>query len=274
MQTLQSKLSSLNVERRKTSRTFLLGRRDSSASEYMSFADTLSHVQHHLQRDTSLGTHGCIFAWRLAALCDVFNLAELRPSALLCASTTDIEEDTFHLATRRLHLKGQSAADLRALAPVEVLSFNEKKRLADYVTLWQRRPDPKCSFDDLAVHLSDQPNLQQNGKPRGWVCWSAASCSVPTIRKSSGIIYSPNARRQFLLKELFAGMGYPTFQDFAERASVPRFEVFQPILGLTYRHMLESLGDSQHVASVGVFGAVALATSVQNEQAKGLRGFP
>ena len=233
----------------------------------MNFVDTLSHVQHHLQRDCDLGMLGCT-ACKGVVVSELqeTTVALIRPSVLLCGTDVHVEEDTFQLASRRMHLKHLSPAERRGVSPLDVLNFPEKKRLADYVTLWQQRPPPKCTFADLAVHLSDQPGLNKFGERTGWVCWSAASNSVPTLRKSGGIMFSPNAGRQFLLKELYAGMGYPSFNFLADEAGVPQFEVFQPMLGLNYSHMKEALGNSQHVASVGVFGAVALATTSQVPQ--------
>ena len=63
-----------------------------------------------------------------------------------------------------------------------------------------------------------------------------------------------------LLKELYAGMGFPAFKHLAEAAGVPLYEVYRPLLGLRYSHARTALGNSQVVPQVGVFTACVLAS--------------
>ena len=188
----------------------------------------------------------------------------MRSGSLLVGSSTEILEDTYQLSQSRRHLKHLTTAQRMQMPPEALLGLAEKQRVVDYVNLWvAQSEDKRCPFDidDLAVHVSDNPGTNAAGTGQGWVCWSSTSNAIPTLRKSGGIIFSPALKRQYLLKELFAGMGFPSFNFLAEASGVPRFEIFQPTLGLGYRHMKSALGNSQHVANVGVFVACSLAST-------------
>jgi len=183
------------------------------------------------------------------------SFVSLRPSAVLVGKRPDIHEDLFHLALCRQHLRGltNSVDRVVSMHPLAVLNPLEMKRLETYVKLWYGMEHMnKCSWENLAVCLSDEPN-------GGWVTWSGISSAIPTLRRSSGLIASPSAHRVFLLKELFASMGFASFQHLADTARVPLYEVHKPLLGLKYSHMRQALGNAQHVGNVGVFGLCALA---------------
>ena len=72
---------------------------------------------------------------------------------------------------------------------------------------------------------------------------------------------APAAGRQILLRELFAGMGFPAFQHLADAAGVDVYQVFKPTLGLRYSHMRQALGNAQVVPQVGVFAACLLSSA-------------
>ena len=110
-----------------------------------------------------------------------------------------------------------------------------------------------CSYQDLACHCGDDPRT-------GWTTWSAVSNAVPTLRRSSGLIVSPCMNRQFLLKELYCGMGFAVWPFLAESAKVPVFDVFRPGVW-TYPQARQALGNAQHVTCVGTFVACALSSS-------------
>ena len=136
---------------------------------------------------------------------------------------------------------------------MSALNDSEMTRLRTYTHLWsQLDRENRCAFEDLAVCLSDEPD-------GGWVTWSGVSSAIPTLRRSSGLIASPYAQRAFLLRELFASMGFASFPTLAKVAGVPLYQVHKPLLGLKYSHMRQALGNAQHVANVGVFSACALA---------------
>ena len=178
----------------------------------------------------------------------------MRPSAVLCGKKADIDEDLFHIAQYRQHLRGyRLATQIHSLHPLAALNNSEMTRLRTYTHLWcQLDSGNRCGFEDLAVCLSDEPD-------GGWVTWSGVSSAIPTLRRSSGLIASPYAQRMFLLRELFASMGFASFPTLAKVAGVPLYQVHKPLLGLKYSHMRQALGNAQHVANVGVFSACALA---------------
>lgn len=138
-----------------------------------------------------------------------------------------------------------------------VLNSDELGRLEGYMRKWYALSDgEKCDVEDLVVHLGDNPTTQ-----KGWTTWSAKSRAIPTLRKTGGLVFSPYASRPVMLKELYAAMGFAVFPHLAEAAKVPLYQVFKPTLQLRYSHMRQALGNAQHVASVGVFTAVSLASS-------------
>lgn len=184
-------------------------------------------------------------------------VALVRPRDLLCGREGDLQEDTFNLSLCRAHLKTRKLWELTSMYSQELLNISEVERLHTYVDKWNRLTDPtKCEFEDLVVHLGDNPTTD-----KGWTTWSAKSHAIPTLRKSGGILFSPFAGRQLLLKELYAAMGFASFPHLAAAARVPLYPVFKPMLNLRYSHMKQALGNAQHVGNVGVFTAVALASS-------------
>lgn len=144
--------------------------------------------------------------------------------------------------------------------PRNLFNQNEVDRLNTYVQKWSQSDTPVCHFEDLVVHLGDNPKSE-----KGWTTWSAKSLALPTLRRAGGLYASPFAQRQLLLRELYAAMGFPTFPELANAARVPIYQVFRPTVGLWYSHMRQALGNSQHVASVGVFTACALASSLKSD---------
>ncbi|CAE7632926.1 unnamed protein product, partial [Symbiodinium sp. CCMP2456] len=73
-----------------------------------------------------------------------------------------------------------------------------------------------------------------------WSCSVKAKCSYEDLI-CGGVMFSPAAGRQCLLKELYMGMGFPTFRGLADAAG--------------------ALGNSQVVPQVGVFALCALASA-------------
>ena len=141
--------------------------------------------------------------------------------------------------------------------PLDVLNANEKHRLDTCIELWRRAGGPHiCDADDLVVHLGDQPTLDG----QGWKTWSLTSGAVPTLRRSSGIMWAVGRERPLTLKEQYASMGFCSFLQLASIGRVSLYSVFKP--QLSYSQARQALGNAQHVASVGVFSLCALAAAV------------
>ena len=158
----------------------------------------------------------------------------------------DIAQDVAQLGLRRKHV------DLNHCHhPMQVWTLPELEKASKYVSKYEVASEPKCEWKDLVCHLGDDPRTE-----KGWVTWSARSSAVPTLRKSGGLIAAPAAQRHLTLKELYLGMGYPTF-DFA--ANVAQVKIYDAWRGLTYHEARKALGNSMHAAQVGVFVACLLA---------------
>ena len=154
----------------------------------------------------------------------------------------DVMADTSALAATRPSADGWPAG----------WSYAEATRCEAYVNKWLALPeDKKCSWEDLIVHLGDDPR-----RPNGWTTWSAVSGRIPTVRKSAGLFASPAAARQLTQRELFLSMGYPTYKLLADVAAVPIYDININ----RYHESRRALGNSMHVASVGVFTLCFLAS--------------
>ena len=163
-------------------------------------------------------------------------------------SAQDVLEDTCALAQNRQHIRrsGLTAptSALQAWNPAEI------QRCGTYVDKWSRLPpSARCAWDQLIVHLGDNPSS-------GWTTWSAKSGAIPTIRKSSGILAWPAGGRHLTQKELYLAMGYPCYSLLAQTAKVPLYSLDLQCYGQHRR----ALGNSMHVASIGVFAACFLAS--------------
>ena len=195
------------------------------------FCSLLEEVQQKLSRELPLG-----------------------PRAILTAPLEDIHDDTARLAACRRHLRGWEWG----FQPEHLLNMNEKHRLERYCSLWAQNVEEKgmCHWQDLICHLGDNPVSQ-----KGWCTWSGASHAIPTLRRSGGMMWAPAFGRQVLLKELYSAMGFCVWPWQAALAGVSPYKVF--IGNHPYTKSRQALGNSQHVASVGVFTCCALACTVK-----------
>lgn len=125
--------------------------------------------------------------------------------------------------------------------PMQAWSMNELQRASAYVKKYESLQPPKCKWEDLVVHLSDEPRSE-----KGWTCWSARSKCVPTLRRSGGLLACPSAARHLTMRELFLAMGFPTYQFAAEAAGVSTYNLWRNFM---------------HCAQVGCFTACLLACS-------------
>ena len=121
----------------------------------------------------------------------------------------------------------------------------------------QSRGDYLCHWEDLFIHVGDEPRHDpETGKTR-WLTWSGVSNSLPTLRRSSGLYISALQGRHVTIAELFACMGFPSFHVFAQSARVPLYSLSRNCF--TYWDFRHALGNSQHCANVGTVMAAALA---------------
>lgn len=136
--------------------------------------------------------------------------------------------------------------------PWQVLSLNERNRIRSY--LWEYHKLPlhrQCLPQDLLVHVGDDPSNEG-----GWCIWSGTNNRLPTLRRSGGMHVAPFQDRYVILKELYLAMGFPTMLWIAEKVQTPVYPVFRPLV--PYGDALKALGNSQHVAQVGIFTGCCL----------------
>jgi hypothetical protein len=226
----------------------------------------LQQVYHQLQRDAPAGRpslqsrnmcllsafckhgHMFLFIW-LCYHWDV--ILKLRPSALLVGTADDIRFDSFMMAPTRQHLSGQSIS-----SPLQLFNSKEQLRYHHYCQKWSALGPHRCAWQDLIINLGDNPN-------GGWTTWSANSNAIPTLRRSGGMMVAAAYQRQVLLKELYAGYGFPTYPKLAEALGVPLYNVFAE--GASYTDLRRIIGNGMHIAQIGVFMGVALACHRRRE---------
>ena len=79
-------------------------------------------------------------------------------------------------------------------------------------------------------------------------------------------MYCPAYRRHLLLREMYLGMGYLTFDVSMYSYSDHAYRVFVP--GVSWNDMKGALGNSMHVAQVGTFtGCLLLCTRRKQDAA-------
>ena len=126
-----------------------------------------------------------------------------------------------------------------------LLTPDQAKYLDTYITLWRQRhqqgPEatPSCIFD-----LGDSPGYK--GLP--------AMRQLPTLRHRQSIWWSPLHGRWMTHREKAGCMGFPVYEDLANRARVG--------LDVSTGKCPQALGNAMHVASVGT---VLLATMFSAE---------
>ena len=176
-------------------------------------------------------------------------LAQRTTAPMAWTSLTDVQEDMQALAQTRRFLRKQPRDNVAS--PQDAWSPAEKDRCQEYVKKWQKlNPSTRCPWEDLVCHLSDNPCSEN-----GWTCWSAVSKSIPTIRRSSGLMAVPAAGRHFTMKELYISMGYPVVPTLADVGKVPVYSLDMR----QYSNHRKALGNSFHVAQVGVVAMCSLA---------------
>jgi hypothetical protein len=146
-----------------------------------------------------------------------------------------------------------SRAGLSVMAAMQdmrcLLSPGELARLTAYIQAWLCRYGQHPSQCMWAIfNLRDNPEA-------GWLTWSATSGRIPGLRTGQQKLWSPYLNRWLTNKELLAAMGVPVYRQLAAAAGVALVEVSP---GPDAWHML---GNTMHVASVGMAMFVALASA-------------
>ena len=180
-----------------------------------------------------------------------------RPRSLLIGSAADVQLDTFQASRCRMHLRSMSPCARMSLQPIRLLNPHEQRRLRVYMSRWSQNVQQGfnvCDWEDLVCHLGDSPDT-------GWCTWSAASGRIPTLRRSGGLFWNPAANRQMLITELYCSMGFAALSNCAVVAGVAPYRVWHP--GTSYSQVRAALGNSQHVANVGVFTVCAMACTTR-----------
>ena len=97
-------------------------------------------------------------------------------------------------------------------------------------------------FSGCFLQADLEPSFSQRERPNG-------------PRRSSGMFVVPHLNRHLILKELYAGMGFPTWPELARAAGTHVYEVHRS----DYTTMRHALGNSMHPAQIGTFMAVNMA---------------
>ena len=181
----------------------------------------------------------------------ISNHVSLRAGDVLCGNRDDVVFDCLQLA--RMKAKQGPLQLSTPISPHDVLPLSVYERANAYMGLYdQLGSEEKCNMSDFIVHTGDDPR-----NTGGWCTWSAKSSAIPTIRKSSSFFFSPHLMRHVLLMELYMSMGYPSFDWLAHPLGVPTYKVFYH--PTAYNQAKQALGNSFHVAQVGVFMGVLLS---------------
>ena len=126
-----------------------------------------------------------------------------------------------------------------------VLNAREKKVAAELDKEYRKRYNGDPSLDDnLVYHLGDSAAYRT---------WSAPANSVPTLKRSSGLLWSPKRKRCMTSRELLATLGFPVIKATAAAMMVPEL----PILDSSRASRIA--GNAMHWSSVAVVQLVALS---------------
>jgi site-specific DNA-cytosine methylase len=161
-------------------------------------------------------------------------------SDFLLADRSEVEEEMVEYTQARRHLRGDEH-DVGGMCPADVLTERERNALWVYERRWRGLGPKRCALQDLVVHLGDNPEVM--------LVWSGVDGKVPTIRRSSGLLWSVSRRRWLTARELYATMGFPTYRSLAQAAGVPLVSL-RPPAG-TLAQARQGIGNAMHLACVG-----------------------
>lgn len=127
-----------------------------------------------------------------------------------------------------------------------LLNPRERKSLKCYTQKYVARfgHDPESDANAF-FYLGDNAHMRTT--------WSCVSGRLPTLRTSSGKLWSPCARRWLTHKELLAAMGFPTYPVLAQAMGVSIMEFDSVANARAF------LGNAMHAGVAGVVIAVGLS---------------
>ena len=168
---------------------------------------------------------------------------QTKPSDYFLADQLEVHLHAQEVARRRGIKFRPGRSDLTYL-----LSQKEKERLNSYLFCYQKQygKDPEKD-EDLIVFLSDNPES-------GWKTWSAASGSIPTMRRNAktGFLWSPFHRRWMVPREKLAAMAWPV----SDAMAAPMF--CEPIPLRDVLRASDLCGNAMNFTSVGIAQLIAL----------------
>ena len=126
------------------------------------------------------------------------------------------------------------------------LTKDERRRLKDMTSRWRVRTGKAAASSPNAVfHIGDDPAFT--------VSWTLHG-KFPCFRRSMWRLWVASRNRFVTVKEKATALGFPVYSQLANCAGL------QPIPAVTGICGHELLGNSMHVASVGVVALAALVS--------------
>ena len=161
-------------------------------------------------------------------------------SDFLLADLSEVQEEMLEFTQTRRHLRGDEH-DVGGMHPADVLTDRERNALWVYQRRWSGLGPQRCPLRDLVVHLGDNPEVM--------LVWSGVDGKIPTIRRSSGLLWAVSHKRWLTARELYATMGFPTYRCLAQAAGVALVSL-RPPAG-TLAQARQGIGNAMHLACVG-----------------------
>jgi hypothetical protein len=133
-----------------------------------------------------------------------------------------------------------------------VLTSAEARRLDAYLKQWHSKFDSvPHSHSDLVFNLGDNPEA-------GWLYWSAPTRNaprfcMPTLCRSWRVLWLPAFNRWLTVGERLTLMGFPSHPSLAQQ-----YGMSAPYQ-LPWHIAKQTIGNSMHLANVGVWQAVVAA---------------
>jgi len=165
-----------------------------------------------------------------------------RPRDALLASDEEVLTEVIELCSARrvqVPAAAMTCTALRQLDLRSLLTDRERRSLEDYEQAYFER------FGHLSENDPDAFfNLGDNAGNR--LTWSCVSGKLPTLRCSSGKVWSAYAKRWLTSLELLATMGFPTYEHLARSMGVAP---------MRFQNMAQArlfLGNAMHAAVAGV----------------------
>jgi hypothetical protein len=176
------------------------------------------------------------------AIKDVLGAHIVMPSAALLADDAEIRGEELAMSVVR------DIAPMRDYGSWRDLSYLLTPHEIGYCRMYEHIR--RCKHGNNPAGLDWMYHLGDNPAQR--LCWSERG-SIPTFRRNCTMMWIPALGRWVTMKEKMASMGWPSYAAFEQRLGVA---LTVPTPGEGRR----LLGNSMHVASVGVATLAALAS--------------